>query len=456
MITNLTALAAVLQTLFLADAEELARTTNLVQRKRKLTGPVFAQTLVFGWLARPRATLEEIADFAFSCGTDVSFQAINDRITDNAVAFFAQLLCRALDYSCKTCSDYLPLLERFEGVFVFDTTDVALPDSLAGEFPGLGGSTPDAGRAGCGILVCLELSGQGIVDLQVADARTNDLAFDLAHTSLPKGALRLADLGFFNLELLDSYQEQGIFYVSRWKPHVLLFDENGCKFDLIDYLRASTNQIQTDRWIYAGEKQIKARLVAVRLSAAAAERRKRQYSKRKQKKGKTASEAMLALCEWDVTITNVPVEKLSVDEVVSLRRMRWQIELLFKAFKSVGGLDEVKGRRRERVLVELYAKLVGQVVQSWQLLVSCGSPVRWSWYRCGKRLQQWWVSVVVRMGNDKKLVARLREVARRLRRGGKKQTRKKRPAAFQSLLDPYEPAFANGARFPDESAPNRP
>ena len=62
MITNLTALAAVLQTLFLADAQEIARTTRLVKRRRKLTGPVFAHTLTFGWLAQPKATLEQLAD----------------------------------------------------------------------------------------------------------------------------------------------------------------------------------------------------------------------------------------------------------------------------------------------------------------------------------------------------------------------------------------------------------
>ena len=49
------------------------------------------------------------------------------------------------------------------------------------------------------------------------------------------------------------------------------------------------------------------------------------------------------------------------------------------------------------------AKLLGQVVQSWQLLVGCGSCVRWSWYRCGKRLQQWWSAVVVLLGQGEAL-----------------------------------------------------
>jgi hypothetical protein len=260
MIGSITSLVAVLQTLFLCDAEEIARTTQLVKRKRKLTGPVYAQTLVFGWQTNPDATLENLADFAFSTGTDVSFQAIDQRATDDAVDFFEQLLCCALEYSCQVHSDSLPLLERFAGVFSFDTSDIALPDSMAGEFPGLGGSTAESGRAGCAVQVCLELSGQGIVDLQLGTARTNDLA----HTGPPEGSLRLADLGFFNLELLDSSDQEGVFYISRWKPHMVLFDENKQKFKIVDYLR-QCGRDRIDCWVFAGQKRVKTRLVAVRL-----------------------------------------------------------------------------------------------------------------------------------------------------------------------------------------------
>ncbi len=66
MIKNLTSLAPVQQTLFTQEADELAREAHLVQRKRKLTGCVLAQTLVFGWLDKPKATLEELADFAMA------------------------------------------------------------------------------------------------------------------------------------------------------------------------------------------------------------------------------------------------------------------------------------------------------------------------------------------------------------------------------------------------------
>jgi IS4 transposase len=41
-----------------------------------------------------------------------------------------------------------------------------------------------------------------------------------------------------------------------------------------------------------------------------------------------------------------------------LYRVRWQIELLFKLWKSQGRLDKSLGHRGERVLCEVLAKLL--------------------------------------------------------------------------------------------------
>src|SRR5438445_67677 len=55
--TSITCLGAALQTLFTTTAERLAQETNFVRRRRRLTGSVFAVTLVFGFLDRAGATL---------------------------------------------------------------------------------------------------------------------------------------------------------------------------------------------------------------------------------------------------------------------------------------------------------------------------------------------------------------------------------------------------------------
>jgi hypothetical protein len=81
----------------------------------------------------------------------------------------------------------------------------------------------------------------------------------------------------------------------------------------------------------------------------------------------------LAWLEWNVYITNVPQTMLTFSQTVLLYSLRWQIELLFKLWKSEAQLDRVAGRLRERVLCEIYAKLIGMVL--FQYL---SAPVRWA------------------------------------------------------------------------------
>ena len=47
-----------------------------------------------------------------------------------------------------------------------------------------------------------------------------------------------------------------------------------------------------------------------------------------------------------------------------------QIELLFKLWKSQGRVDKSKSQKPWRVLTELYAKLIGIVIQHWVILTA--------------------------------------------------------------------------------------
>jgi IS4 transposase len=57
-------------------------------------------------------------------------------------------------------------------------------------------------------------------------------------------------------------------------------------------------------------------------------------------------------------------------------RTRWQIELVFKLWKSEGRIDEWRSEKPFRILCELYAKLVVMIIQHWILLTSWQYPDR--------------------------------------------------------------------------------
>ena len=65
---------------------------------------------------------------------------------------------------------------------------------------------------------------------------------------------------------------------------------------------------------------------------------------------------------WGLFITNVPSARLRKEDVATLYRIRWQIELVFKMCKSFCGLDYVASLRPERIMTEFYARLIGVIL----------------------------------------------------------------------------------------------
>src|SRR5260370_4682605 len=144
MSLSVTHLAAALQTLLTTDAEEAARDTGFVKRKRQLTATVFVQTLVFGWLEDPQASLEDLTEVAAQQGATVTPQALDQRCTTAAADFLASVLDQAVSYTLAARPAAVALLRRFNGVYLQDSTTLSLPAPLAPLFPGCGGSTPRA------------------------------------------------------------------------------------------------------------------------------------------------------------------------------------------------------------------------------------------------------------------------------------------------------------------------
>ena len=84
-----------------------------------------------------------------------------------------------------------------------------------------------------------------------------------------------------------------------------------------------------------------------------------------QRRTKTYSQAYLTLLEWTILITQVPASQLSFEQVMALYPIRWQIELVFKLWKSHARLASVGAWRPQRVLCHLYARLVALVLFHW-------------------------------------------------------------------------------------------
>ena len=132
-----------MQTVLTTTANQLATQHQLIQRQRKFSGDTLAQTLVLGWLADGEATLEELAQTAAALHVEISPQGLDPRFTHKTADFLLELLKASVNQVIATQPVAIEILQRFNGVYLMDSSVVGLPDELAEIWAGC----PILGRA---------------------------------------------------------------------------------------------------------------------------------------------------------------------------------------------------------------------------------------------------------------------------------------------------------------------
>jgi len=111
-------------------ADEAARATRFVQRTSPLGGATFTQTLVFGFLGNPQASLEALTHTAATLGVEISPQALDQRCTMSAATCVKQVLDAALTRVITADPLALPLLARFKDAELLQVMAKNLPASF--------------------------------------------------------------------------------------------------------------------------------------------------------------------------------------------------------------------------------------------------------------------------------------------------------------------------------------
>lgn len=428
-------LAQTLQTLLTTTAAAAARTSGWTKRASKLTGAAFVQTLALGWLGRPQASLSELTQTAASVGVAIRPQGLDQRCTEAGAACLHTVLEAAVQAVLAADPVAIPLLQRFTAVAVQDSSTIALPDALATVWPGCGERTGHA-QAALKLHVRLDLLGGRLVGPLLTSGRTSDKASPLQAVPLPPGALSLADLGFFALDRLQELDAQGVYWLSRLQVQTAVFDAQGRRLDLPRWL-PRTGPAVLDLPVRLGaDHRLPARLLAVRVPPEVAAERRRKLHAEARHKGQTVSQARLALADWTLLVTNVPPARLTVAEALVLARARWQIELLFKLWKEHGHVDESRSDKPWRILCEVYAKLLGVLIQHWCVLVGGWALPDRSLVKMAQTVRAHAVLLASAFRGVLSLVAALAQLRDCLAVSSRVNRRRKAPSTCQLLLHP--------------------
>ena len=420
-------LPEILQTLFTTTANQLALDTKFIKRKRKLTGSSFAQSLVLGWLNRPAATLSDLAQCTARCRTPVKPQSLSQRFTQESVDFMRQLLEKAVQNILKTHSPTLSVYSQFSAVILTDSTVINLPAHWQDLYPGCGNQTGSS--AGLKVQVSWDCKHGSLLGIELQAARVHDRTSNLAYDT-PSGALVLRDLGYFKLSALNTQHSS---FISRIPVGSVFFDVNGTQLTETDLLMDGLDQP-----VQLGKARVAARLLVLRLPDQVRELRLERLRCEAKRRGQTLSAKALLLAAWDIRVTNISQERLSSNAVFALFRMRWQIELLFKLWKSVNLVDESRSAQPYRVLSEIFGKLLGCVVQHWCILACAWQLRARSLVRVARAVQAQVMLLFYALGSVEELRVWVERLACVTVTGCEVQRRRRKPSAFQ-VLDSINP-----------------
>lgn len=426
---------AALQQLLGPVVEEASARTGVIQRRREFSPMSLAMTFVLGHLWKPRASVADLANMAVQVGAKVTPQAVDQRRTPQLVRFLEHCFRESLSIVVASSRSLAPLLERFTNVTVIDSTCLTLPESEQEHFAGCGGSY-SASPAAVKLQTELDLRSGGLSHIELEPGKSPDGATCRQHARRGPGSLRIADLGYFNVPVFAEMVAAQEHFLSRLQFGTGVLLPDGTPLDLLSWLECQPGPF-VDQSILLGLKdRLPCRLIAWRVPPEQANRRRQKLREdMKRKHGKEPSAERLAWCDWSILVTSVPLELLTPTEAVVLYRARWQIELLFKRWKSQGLVAALTGTTDLRTMVSVWSRLLACVVQHWLLVATSWGDARISWDKAGKAIRDFASRIATSLNEPAEFLRILTDLTTTIAKTCRRNTRKK-IGTFELLNNP--------------------
>lgn len=349
------------------EIESMARQSGFISRSTsRLTGEALLKMMVANIAPQVDWSLNDQCHYLQEhFDIEMTKQSLDERYHTFTVAFLKQCYQAILGQSFS--NPITGLASSFPNIYLTDSTSFQLPPHLSAFYQSNGGSTSGSSVK---IHQTIELLKFRIADFLITDGKENDGSYWKKKSfELQPGSLWIADLGYFSWKTLGQVAGSGSYFLSRYKTGTTLYvkdsDEEYVELDIENYLRQQTANSQTAQStvIYFGQEKIGGRLVSEAVPQAVKEQRLAKYRQSHANQSKGGKQwQMTALKEWlcgyNLYITNATEEKLGTEAVMMIYSLRWQIELLFKIWKSLLYIDQVGPMSIFRFECFLYGRLI--------------------------------------------------------------------------------------------------
>jgi len=343
--------------------EERAYEIGFSKRNSGLEAITFFKAFTFELWNVHEITLDIIAGKCedLQYGLSLSKQALFERLEMGA-KLMKEMLGMAVNLATKQAysAEVMGVLKQFENVYIADSTTISLPDKLKDLYTGLGGTNADAAVK---VQAVFNIIKNQFEKLELFSATSSDGKYtDEIVKMLNPYEVIIFDLGYFCIKSFREIIEKQAHFISRVKTNTIFYMKShieGGKFekvDILNILRRSTGVVDTR--VFIGREKVDVRLVAVRLPEGIINERRRKENKKAKVKGKTLTDIELELLAWNIIITSIPQDMLTVETMCEIYRIRWQIELIFKTWKGCFEIDKMNNIGKDYFACVFYGKII--------------------------------------------------------------------------------------------------
>jgi hypothetical protein len=383
---------------------------------------MFIDSLLYDATAEITKSLNQLAiNINKKYNVAITKQGVEQRFTEGAVKFVQSLIGSQLSHQVNHSID-TGWFKLFRRVLIKDSTKFDVSENLAKQMPGFGGN---ASKAGVCIQYEFDIKAGEVSDLTITPANVPDNKNTSQTISkVQEGDLIIRDLGYSIISCYRTIKEVGAYFISRLNVTIGVYEMKENKLIELDFVKLhkmmKEGEIQRiEKQVFIGkEEKLPVRIIIELMPNEIVNKRLKKTNEYNKKKGNKTSDNYKTKACFNMYITNIADSVLEADVIVKIYKIRWQVELIFKAWKSIFGIDNNNPMKYERLICLLNIRLL-LILINWdtfmhkrlQLYKKTGKLL--SINKCFKTLQESSKELKdILTNNCKKLITWLEEISR--------------------------------------------
>lgn len=309
-------------------------------------------------MAQMDGAAPSLASMAGQIQAKLSREGLHLRFSESAVLLLKECLAIALQRKLVPSQLICKELSSFKAVKILDSSSWDVSEKLKDVLTGSGGS---ASAANCKVQTIYEYKSGQLNFFDVTSGNIPDQKYSPNIANLINAdELAIFDKGYFGIKTLFDIDNKNAFYLTRFVSSTNIFDLEDAQIDLSNVLKAHKEDfLELNVTLKKSEIKAHTRLICLRVPPDVAEKRRRKLNAEAKRKSRSMpSQRLLELCDWTLFITNAPKERISIEKIAHFYALRWQIELIFKQFKSIMKIHHSNTSNHSRLMCQIYGKLI--------------------------------------------------------------------------------------------------